>query len=157
MLKARDNPRRTIQLDKAKPQVEKMLADVPLFAALKPKQFKSLAGAFARERSFENGDVIEKEGGSGVAFYLITNGSVEIRKGEKVVSKLGRGQFFGEMALIDNQPRSATVVAAQNGTKCLVMPLWNFQAAIESDPKVAFGVMKELARRLRETTNALSE
>ncbi len=133
------------------------MAEVPLFAGLKGKQIKSLAEAFARERSYDSGEVIEKEGGSGVAFYLITNGSVEVRKAEKRVAKLGRGQFFGEMALIDKQPRSATVVATESGTKCLVMPVWSFQAAVENDPKVAMGVMKELARRLRETTNALSE
>ncbi len=142
---------------KDNPQIAKMLTEVPLFAGLKGKQIKSVASAFARERSYDSGEVIEKEGGSAVAFYIVTNGSVEVRKGEKLVSKLGRGQFFGEMALIDKQPRSATVVAAQSGTKCLVMPVWNFRATVESDPKVAMGVMKELARRLRETTNALTE
>ena len=142
---------------KDNPRVAKMLAGVPLFAGLKGKQLKSVASAFARERSYGAGEVIEKEGGSAVAFYLITGGSVEIRKGEKMVSKLGRGQFFGEMALIDKQPRSATVVSAESDTKALVMPLWNFKSAIETDPKVAMGVMKELARRLRETTNALTE
>ena len=142
---------------KDNPQVAKMLAGVPIFAGLKGKQLKSVASAFARERSYNAGDVIEKEGGSAVAFYLITSGSVEIRKGEKMVSKLGRGQFFGEMSLIDKQPRSATVVSAESGTKALVMPLWNFKSVIETDPKVAMGVMKELARRLRETTNALTE
>ncbi|HZY94501.1 MAG TPA: cyclic nucleotide-binding domain-containing protein [Candidatus Bathyarchaeia archaeon] len=134
-----------------------MLADVPLFAGLKGKQIKSVASAFAPERSYDKGEVIEKEGGFAVAFYLITNGSVEVRKAEKLVSKLGPRQFFGEMALIDKQPRSATVVSAEPGTKCLVMPVWSFRAVIENDPKVAMGVMKELARRLRETTNALSE
>ena len=134
-----------------------MLAGVPLFAGLKGKQIKSVASAFAKERSYDAGEVIEKEGGSAVAFYLITRGSVEVRKGEKLVTKLGRGQFFGEMALIDKQPRSATVVSAESGTKALVMPLWNFKGAIENDPKIAMGVMKELARRLRETTNALTE
>ena len=133
------------------------MVDVPLFAGLKGKQIKSVASAFARERSYDAEEVIEKEGGFGVAFYLITNGSVEVRKAEKLVAKLGRGQFFGEMALIDKQPRSATVVSAGPGTRCLVMPVWNFRAAVESDPKVAMGVMKELSRRLRETTNALSE
>ena len=142
---------------KDNPQVAKMLAGVPLFAGLKGKQLKSVASAFARERSYDSGEVIAREGGSAVAFYLITGGSVEVRKGEKLVTKLGRGQFFGEMALIDKQPRSATVVSAEPNTKALVMPLWNFKAAVETDPKVAMGVMKELARRLRETTNALTE
>lgn len=141
---------------KDKAQVTKMLAEVPLFTGLKGKQIKSIAGAFARERSYDGGEVIEKEGGSAVAFYLITGGSVEVHKGEKLVSKLGRGQFFGEMALIDNQPRSATVTAAEPA-KCLVMPVWSFKATLQKDPKIAMGVMKELARRLRETTNALNE
>lgn len=144
-------------MDKDSPQVAKMLAGVPLFAGLKGKQIKSLAEAFARERSYDSGEIIEKEGGSAVAFYLITNGAVEIRKGQKRIAKLGRGEFFGELSLIDKQPRSATVVAAQDGTKCLVMPSWSFQAEIDNDPKLAMGVMKELARRLRETTNELSQ
>lgn len=141
---------------KDRTQVAKMLADVPLFAGLASKQIKSIAGAFARERSYDSGELIEKEGGSAVAFYLITGGSVNVHKGEKLVSKLGRGQFFGEMALIDNQPRSATVTAAE-ASKCLVMPVWSFRATLQKDPKIAMAVMRELARRLRETTNALTE
>ena len=139
-----------------KTQLNRMLAGVPLFAKLKGNQLKSVATAFARERSYDAGEVIEDEGGSAVAFYLITDGSVEVRKGEKFVTKLGRGQFFGEMALLDNQPRSATIKAAEM-TRCLVMPIWSFRATVQKDPKIAMGVMKELARRLRETTNALSE
>ena len=141
---------------KDKAEVTRMLTGVPLFAGLKGKQVKSMTGAFARELSYDAGEVIEKEGESAVAFYLITGGSVEVRKGEKLVSKLGRGQFFGEMALIDKKPRSATVTAAEPA-KCLVMPVWNFRATIQRDPKIAMAVMKELARRLRETTNALTE
>src|SRR5438270_11538374 len=103
-----------------------MLAEVPLFAGLKGKQIKSVASAFARERSYDAGEVIQKGGGSAVAFYLITGGSVDVRKGEKLVTKLGRGQSVGGMALIDKQPRSATVVSAECGSKALVMPRWNF-------------------------------
>ena len=143
--------------EKDRSQLVKTLSQVPLFAGLKGKQMKSISGSFARERSFDKGEVIEKEGEMGVAFYVITDGSVEVRRGEKPVSKLGRGQFFGEMALIDKQPRSATVVAAEPTTKCLLMPVWSFRAAVENDPKLAMGVMKELARRLRETTKSLSE
>ena len=143
--------------EKDQQQVTRTISQVPLFAGLKGKQLKSIAGSFSRQRSYEAGEVIEKEGEMGVAFYLITDGSVDIRRGGRRVAKLGRGQFFGEMALIEKQPRSATVVAGESGAKCLLMPVWSFKGAIEKDPNLAFGVMRELARRLRETTKALGE
>ena len=138
-------------------QIAKILAEVPLFASLGNKRIRTIASSFARKRYYDAGEVIEKEGGYSVVFYLITDGSVEVRRGKKILSKLGPGKFFGEMALIDKQPRSATVVAAEPGTKCLLMTVWSFRAALETDPKLAMGVMRELARRLRQTTNALSE
>jgi len=143
--------------EKDKSQALRTLSQVPLFAGLKGKQLKSIAGSFSRQRSYEAGEVIEKEGEMGVAFYVVADGSVDIRRGGRRVSKLGRGQFFGEMALIERQPRSATVVAGDSGAKCLLMPVWSFKGAIEKDPALAFGVMRELARRLRETTKALGE
>src|SRR2546428_14046573 len=101
-----------------------MLAGIPLFAGLKGKQIKSLASGFARERSYAAGEVIEKEGGSAVAFYLITGGTVEVRTGEQLVTTLGRGQFFAVMALIATQPRSRRVVCGEPKTTVTVMPLW---------------------------------
>jgi CRP/FNR family transcriptional regulator, cyclic AMP receptor protein len=141
--------------DKDRSAVVKMLSRVPLFASLGGKQIRTIASSFSRERSYKSGDVIEREGDSGIAFYLITEGGVEIRGGSKVLSKLSRGQFFGEMALIDRQPRSASVVAAAGGTKCLIMPSWSFRAALENDPKLAIGILRELSSRLRDATNAL--
>jgi len=141
--------------DKDRLEVVKMLSKVPLFSGLGSKQIKSIASSFARERSYKSGDMIEREGDSAVAFYLITDGAVEIRGGTKILSRLSRGQFFGEMALIDKQPRSANVVAAEGGTKCLVMPSWSFRAALENDPKLAIGILRELSSRLRDATSAL--
>src|SRR2546422_8825343 len=111
-----------------------MLAEVPLFAGLKGKQIKSVASAFARERSYDAGEVIEKEGGSAVAFYLITGGSVEVRKGEKLFSKLGRGQCFGEIAAMDKPATSGPVVSADANRKSLLTPLLIFRRAIEAEP-----------------------
>ena len=109
-----------------------------------------------REHSYERGEVIETEGDKAISFYLIKEGSVEVRKGKKHLATLNRGQFFGEMSLLDSQPRSATVVAIEP-TNCLLMTVWNWNSFLETQPKLAIGVLRELARRLRETNNALSE
>ncbi len=137
------------------PQVIRMLEQVPLFSPLNRKQIKNLAEN-SNKREYKDGDVIEKEGDMGITFYLILDGSVEVRKGRKVLTKLGRGQFFGEMALLDRQPRSATIVATES-TKCLLTKAWNWAGIVYSQPKVAQALLQEMARRLRETDKALSE
>ena len=140
---------------KEEPRVVKMLQDVPLFSTLDRKELRSMAETFT-ERKYDPGEVIEKEGDKATTFYLITEGSVDVNKGKKTIAKLGRGQYFGEMSLVDKQPRSATIVASQP-TTCLLMTSWNFVAFLQTDSKLAIGVMKELAKRLRETDQALSE
>jgi CRP-like cAMP-binding protein len=138
-----------------KSEVIDILAQVPLFAGIDRKKLGNMAESF-KERTYGAGEVIEKEGDMGVAFYIVKDGSVEIRKRTRTIAKLGRGQFFGEMALLEKQPRSATVEAIEP-TTCLVMTAWSFAGFIETQPKLAMGVMRELARRLRETDKKLSE
>jgi CRP-like cAMP-binding protein len=132
-----------------------MLESVPLFSGLGKGTIKMLASEF-KERKYKPDEVIESEGDMGIAFYLITEGAVEVRKGNITLAKLGRGQFFGEMALLDRQPRSATVVASEP-TKCLLLTSWSWNALVKTEPKFALELLKELARRLRETDRALSE
>jgi CRP-like cAMP-binding protein len=132
-----------------------MLEDVPLFSGLGKGTIRMLASEF-KERKYQPGEVIESEGDMAIAFYLITEGAVEVRKGKTTLAKLGRGQFFGEMALLDRQPRSATVVAIES-TKCLLLTSWSWNALVKTEPKLAVELLKELARRLRETNRALSE
>src|SRR5256886_14920543 len=102
-----------------------MLAGVPLFAGLKGKQIKSVASAFARERSYDAGEVIEKEGGSAVAFYLITGGAGGGREGGKLVLKMGGGQVFGGVGLIHQEARAGTVGFPGSGTKSCVRAAWD--------------------------------
>jgi CRP/FNR family transcriptional regulator, cyclic AMP receptor protein len=131
-----------------------MLQNVPIFSGMPKKELKTMAHSFV-ERSFGPGTVIENEGDKGVSFYLITEGSVNVRKGTKSIAKLSRGQFFGELSLLDKEPRSATIEAIE-ATKCLVMTAWVWSGFLETQPKLAVPVMKELARRLRETDQKLS-
>jgi CRP/FNR family transcriptional regulator, cyclic AMP receptor protein len=141
--------------DSEKKTVIPMLQDVPLFSSLDKKALGRIANS-STKRAFKEGEVITKEGEIGVTFYLILNGSVEVRRGKRVLAKLGRREFFGEMALFDNQPRSADVVATSE-TTCILLTSWDLMGVISANPKIAQRVIAELARRLRETNKSLSE
>lgn len=133
-----------------------LLKGVPLFSSLSDKHLQAIA-KMAKETQFSQGTTIVQEGDrSKVGFFLILDGQVEVRKGNKVLSRLGAGQFFGEMAVLDGQPRSADVVAA-TPTKCLVLASWDIKALIKTYPELAHEIIAELARRLRQTSLALSE
>ena len=102
---------------------------------------------------FEAGKKILQQGERGLAFLLILDGSVEINKDGKRLAKLGKGQFFGEMTVIDDQPRSADVVAIEP-TTCFGLTAWSFDAVVGSNPSIAKQIMKELVRRLRQVENS---
>ncbi len=123
------------------------LGSVSVFAGLKPNQLKMVAES-GKELSYKAGDVIVEEGTMGVGFYLVMDGKVEVRKGSKVLATLSKGHFFGEMSLIDEQPRSADVVAVQQA-RCFTISTWVFSALIKQHPELALPMLKELAKRLR--------
>jgi len=108
------------------------------------------------ERKFEAGTTIIKEGETGVGFYLIIDGKAEVRKKKKVLSTLSSGDVFGEMSLIDNQPRSADVVAL-TPTTTFTLSSWAFAGVVTGDPEIALGMMKVIVGRLRTTDSSLSE
>ena len=140
--------------DKEKKEVIPMLQQVPIFSSLDKKRLDSIANS-ATKMTYEAGKTIAKEGEKGETFYLILDGAVEVRR-KKVLAKLGRGQFFGEMALFDDQPRSADVVAIEK-TTCVLLTTWALSGVIGSNPRIAQGIITELVRRLRETNKALTE
>lgn len=124
-----------------------MMRHVPFFSGLDERRRRSVA-AEGKEFSFKPGDTIVNEGDTGVGFYLILDGQAEVRKGSKVLASLSKGQFFGEMSLIDDMPRSADVVAVQP-TKCWALTSWAFAAILKSHPELALGMLKEMVKRLR--------
>jgi CRP/FNR family transcriptional regulator, cyclic AMP receptor protein len=140
---------------KEESEVVQMLQKVPIFSGLDRKRLRRMAKSF-HERDYRVGETIVKEGESSVAFYLIFSGSVDVTKGKKNIARFGRGQYFGEMSLLDEQPRSASVVAREP-TRCLLMTTWSFIGYLKTDPNMAIGMLKELAGRLRATSQALSE
>ena len=114
--------------------------------------------ATAKQRSFDEGATMVREGDPGArGFYLILSGSAEVRKGGEAVARMGPGEFFGEMALLlDDTPRTADVVALEP-TTTLVMTQWDFKALLTSHPEVGSAIMLELAQRLRNTDQALTD
>jgi len=134
----------------------KLLKEVPLFSTFNKKQLKSVRKT-AKEKEFDAGETIVREGdASNTGFYLILDGQVEVKQDGSTLSKLGSGQFFGEMAVLDEKPRSADVVATTD-TQCLLLTSWDFKALIKTYPDMATKVISELANRLRQTNMALSK
>jgi CRP-like cAMP-binding protein len=137
-----------------KKKAAKFLANVPLFSGMKKKSLKPLADRLI-ERKFAAGDRIIEQGNEGFGLFIIASGTAEVRFEDKdgnvtVVNDLAEGDFFGEMALLDDQPRSASVFATGE-TLCLFLNHIEFIARMEKDAEMGVAISKELARRLRRS------
>jgi CRP/FNR family transcriptional regulator, cyclic AMP receptor protein len=136
-------------------QIVERLEKVSILGSLSTHQLKNLA-KWVKVVAFEEGETIVKQGDAGIGLYLILEGSAEVRRGNRNLARLGVGQFFGEMTLFDNQPRSADVVALRH-SKLAVLSKWEFWGFAASEPTVLLKVLEEMSRRLRATDQALSE
>ncbi|HWX86198.1 MAG TPA: cyclic nucleotide-binding domain-containing protein [Xanthobacteraceae bacterium] len=119
-----------------------------------PVDFGILAGAGAPLREFKAGEVIFKEGDAASEFFVIHSGKVDIRLGNRPLGTVSDHDIFGEMALIDAAPRSATAVAATDVT---LVPVGEkqFLFLVSRTPHFALNVMRVLARRLRAQNSAV--
>jgi CRP-like cAMP-binding protein len=129
-------------------EMEDTLARVPMFSGVKPKELKKL-GKRMSERSFNEGDEITREGESGIGFFVIEHGNATVSVAGDIVRTLGPGDHFGEIALIDSGPRSATIVASTD-LRCRGMSAWEFRPFVEEHPEVAWALLETLVSRLRE-------
>jgi CRP-like cAMP-binding protein len=127
---------------------EDVLANVDLFSGLEKADLERIARS-AVPRSYAAGEQIVKEGDQAVAFYIITKGKVDVRKGDKSVNTLGPGESFGEMALLDGYPRSVSLYALED-TDCLAMTRWDFTAELNTNPSIAVAMLPILSKRIRE-------
>jgi len=132
-----------------------MLGSVPLFSSLSKSQLHTMA-VTAKERTYKDGQTIVQQGEKGIGFYLISAGQARIEKDGKPVATLKTGQYFGEMALLDEQARTADVRAA-GAVRCLVLSPWEFWSAVGDEPEVLRHLLKETVRRLRSHPTELSE
>jgi CRP-like cAMP-binding protein len=122
------------------------LKRAPLFEGLSKKEFGELAKA-TEDLDFPAGKVLCTEGRSGEEFFVIMDGEVEItRSGEKVAER-GGGDFFGEIALVEDIPRTATVTTA-TPVRCFVLTRRSFLRLLDEHPAIERKVMRALAKRL---------
>ena len=124
------------------------LARVPIFAGVGKKELKRLADRMS-ERTFTEGEVAVEEGRGGAGFWLIEEGDATVSIGGEIIRTLGSGDYFGEVALLDDGPRSATVTAGTD-LRCVGMAAWEFRPFVLEHPEVALTMLQTLARRLRE-------
>jgi CRP/FNR family cyclic AMP-dependent transcriptional regulator len=119
-----------------------------------PVDFRLLAGAGVPTRDFKAGDVIFREGDPSRELFIVQSGEIEIRLGNRVLETLPQYSIFGEMALIDTAPRSATAVAVTD-VKLVSVSEKQFLFLISNTPYFALNVMRIMARRLRTANSAL--
>lgn len=129
-----------------------LLAAAPLFERVEPSGITALAGR-AIEVDFDPGAVIARQGDVGTGFFIVGTGSVHVVRDGRPLATLGPGEFFGELSVLDGQPRTAQVIAAEP-TVCLALASWDFEAVVRDEPSVALAVMRGLAARLRGLTEA---
>jgi CRP-like cAMP-binding protein len=136
----------------SKDQMAEVIRSVPLFAECSKKELSLLAG-IAEERDIAAGETIVREGETGIGLEIVLEGDVRVEIGGETRRRLGPGAFFGEIALLDGGPRSATVVA-ETEVRLLAVPAWSFNATIKSEPSIALTMLREVARRLRDKPSA---
>lgn len=130
---------------------------VLMFRNLNQRQIKFLAQQFT-EREYAADEAIITQGEVGIGFYVLVAGHAQAMRtlpdGEKVVvNTFGPGDFFGELALLDDGPRTASVVATEP-TTCLLLTRWDFLAVLRDDAETAIGVLQAVARRFRGMLDA---
>jgi len=127
---------------------EQLLEKVSMFSALNKKEVGRLA-AVADERRVPSGTVLTKEGEPGDEFYVVAEGMAEASIGGRKVGSIPAGSFFGEMSLLDQGPRTATVTA-ELPTRLVVITAKDFGQVIDDVPAISLKTMKGLASRIRQ-------
>jgi len=134
------------------------LALVPMFQGLTASQVRRLAGRFVR-RTYNAGTDIVTQGKGGAGLFVVVSGRAEVIRvrtdGTKVVLNVfGPTDFFGELALLDDAPRTASVVTTEE-TECLVLSQWEFLGALRDDSEMGVIILQELVKRFRRALQVL--
>ena len=127
------------------------LASVPIFGGCTQKELAAIARV-VKVVEHAAGTVIAAEGEPGAGLFVIDTGTAEVTIGGKVVNRLKDGDFFGEMALLDGGPRTATVTATDD-VRLFVLTEWVFRGLLAEHPSIALHTLEALAARLRRAAS----
>jgi CRP-like cAMP-binding protein len=120
---------------------------VPLFAELSDDELAQVARLF-KQRTFAAGETVAKEGSGGAAFYLIESGSANVTVAGRERAGLGPGDYFGEIALIDEGARSATITAVEE-LVCYGLTFWDFRPLVQENAAICWKLLQFMVGRLR--------
>jgi len=133
--------------------VADVLRTVPLFRSLRAGDVDRLA-RLASVRRYKPGSVIVRQDDTAVALYCVLSGGVRVERqgtssdGQVTLAEIPPGGFFGEMALLDDFPRSASVVAT-SATECALLSKWDFQKELKAHPEIGLALLRVLSQRVR--------
>ena len=123
------------------------LRKVPLFSGLNDKELGQIASSM-RERRFNAGDTVTQEGSGGVGFFVVEDGEAEVNVGGEVRGTIGPGDYFGEIALLNDSPRTATLTA-RTDMVCYGMTPWDFRPLVESNSAIAWKLLTAMAEKMK--------
>ena len=129
-----------------------LLSAARLFDGVDAEGMERIA-AVAVEVDFPADHVIARQGDIGTGFFVIVSGGARVIRDGEVLARLGPGDFFGELSVLDGQPRLAQVLA-DGPTTCLALATWDFEAVLLEEPRVTLAILRGVARRLRDLTDA---
>jgi CRP/FNR family cyclic AMP-dependent transcriptional regulator len=150
--KERDMPKLTLG------KTVTFLSQVPLFRNLNKGQLQGLAKSMVRRR-YAAGEVLVRQGNGGIALFIVVSGKAEavhtrVNGTQVVVNTFGPTDFFGELAMLRNEPRTASVVALED-TECLVLVQWEFMGKLARNAKMATVILQEQSRRFQRALSVL--
>ena len=125
-------------------EVVNLLHRVPIFHGLDQRELGRI-GASMKERTFRAGETVTTEGAGGVGFFVIENGEARVSVGGQERRRLGPGDYFGEVALLTDSPRTATIVA-ETDLHCFGMTSWDFKPLVETHSSIAWKLLQAMAR-----------
>ena len=124
-----------------------MLKKVPLFAGLDNRELQQIADSM-RERRFNSGDTVTQEGAGGVGFFIVEAGEADVTIAGEPRGTIGPGDYFGEIALINESPRTATITA-RTDMMCYGMTPWDFRPLVETNSTIAWKLLSAMAEKMK--------